>query len=68
MLLLVVFSCFAILRIEGCLDSTLKQYSWNPPGEWALAASVASLVAEGGRHYYYVYYYHYHYHYCYVYY
>ena len=24
------FSCLAILRIEGCLNSTLEQYSWNP--------------------------------------
>ena len=26
------FSCLAILRIEGCLNSTLWQYSWNPQG------------------------------------
>ena len=35
MCLCVVFSCLAILRIEGCLNSTLQRYSWNPlrPGE-----------------------------------
>ena len=26
----VVFSCLAILRLEGCLNSTLQQYYWNP--------------------------------------
>ena len=33
-----VFSCLAILRIEGCLNSILQQYSWNP---------LTAKVAEG---------------------
>ena len=28
----VVFSCLAIIRIEGCLNSVLQQYSWNRLG------------------------------------
>ena len=31
----VVFSCLAILRIEGCLKSALQHYSWNPLGDGA---------------------------------
>ena len=31
----VVFSCLAILRIEGCLNSTLQRCSWNPLGAGA---------------------------------
>ena len=26
----IVFGCLAILRIEGCLNSTLSQHYWNP--------------------------------------
>ena len=39
---IIVLSCFAMLRVEGCLNSTLQQYSWNPldgePGMFMVSA------------------------------
>ena len=32
MLFVLMFSLLTILRIEGCLNSTLLQYYWNPLG------------------------------------
>ena len=37
----VAFSCVAILRIEGCLNSTLQRYSRNPP-RWTPARTSTS--------------------------
>ena len=33
MIVCAVASCLAMLRIEGCLNSTLWQFSWNPLGQ-----------------------------------
>ena len=40
-----VFSRLAILRIEGCLNSTIKQHYLNPLGarvEWSASSTISS--------------------------
>ena len=49
MLVFVVFSCLAILRIEGCLDSTLQRYFGIPCRQAArIAGQLRSAAGPGG--------------------